>query len=103
MNTPYYWPFGRGIQSFYAFKSCLCNIEFFISSSFPILLQEFESFVRNHNSQRSDIEDLAQALMNSHVMVASVSSDLQDYKNKGEEMEKQVRMHRLGGKYQIIV
>ena len=53
--------------------------------------QDLENFLRSHTVEKADLEELAQALMNKHAMVATVSTHLQTFAKRQAGTEQRVR------------
>lgn len=57
-----------------------------------VAFQELENQLHNHSKQqKSQIESTAQSLINNHIMVAKVQTDLEEFQTRFESTEAKVR------------
>ena len=55
------------------------------------LLQELETFMRGHDDKnKKKVEELAQSMLNNHIMVSTVTSELQEFKDRNQSLNNRV-------------
>ncbi len=53
--------------------------------------QDLETFMRGHDDKnRKKVEELAQSMLNGHIMVSTVTSELQEFKNRSKALSEKV-------------
>ena len=53
--------------------------------------QELETFMRGHDDKnKKKVEELAQSMLNNHIMVSTVTSELQEFKNRNRSLNTKV-------------